>query len=347
MFDRGLYRSLLLSINIIDQIASYCNVIHRDPVFKNLLLQTEENFDFIIVEGYWNECVLPLIGVHKVPFAYITSAAACNFHFDAIDSPQAYDHFPLPAAGYFKDDMNLIQRTFNGLLNFFGLLTRHGIILSSVDRAASQLLSNQVNLTLSAKEIENQFLSLLIAKATPGIMYGSPKSANFIEAGGIHCVPSQPLPNDLECFIDDSGDAGFIIVSFGSLLRGSNMPNELKKVFIKTFARIHQKVLWKWEGGDGDLDMQVPSTVKLMSWMPQQDLLGHPKARLFITHAGLSSIEEAVYHGVPLIALPVFADQPVNAGKIHKDGYGIRLEWDNLSEDILYDAIQEILTNPK
>ncbi|XP_046442503.1 uncharacterized protein LOC124192956 isoform X1 [Daphnia pulex] len=58
--------------------------------------------------------------------------------------------------------------------------------------------------------------------------------------------------------------------------------------------------------------------------MPLQDLLGHPKIRLLITHGGLNSKQEAVYHGVPFIALPVFADQPINAQKAHDDGYAVR-----------------------
>ena len=81
--------------------------------------------------------------------------------------------------------------------------------------------------------------------------------------------------------------------------------------------------------------------------MPQVDLLGHPKIRLFITHCGLNSKQEAVYNGVPFIALPVFADQPINAQKAHDDGYAIRLDWDNLTEEILYDAIQRILFDPR
>ena len=81
--------------------------------------------------------------------------------------------------------------------------------------------------------------------------------------------------------------------------------------------------------------------------MPQQDLLGHPKIRLFITHGGLFSNQEAVYHGVPFIVFPIFADQPLNAQKAHDDGYANRLDLDDITEDILYEAIHRILTDPR
>ena len=125
------------------------------------------------------------------------------------------------------------------------------------------------------------------------------------------------------------------------------MPAEIAKIFLNTFGRLQQKIFWKWENVDWKMNIRIPSNVKLMPWLPQQDLLGHPQTRLFITHAGLSSVEEAVYHGVSLIALPVYIDQPVNADKMQKDCYGIALDWDLLSEHVFYDAIQEILNNSK
>ena len=70
-------------------------------------------------------------------------------------------------------------------------------------------------------------------------------------------------------------------------------------------------------------------------------------ARLFITHGGLFSNQEAVYHGVPFIGLPVFIDQPINVRKAARDGYAIHLSWSELTEDVLYDAIQEMLNNTK
>ena len=129
----------------------------------------------------------------------------------------------------------------------------------------------------------------------------------------------------------------------------------MRRSFISTFRRLKQRVIWKWEdetkmtfSADGDAADVLPANVKLVTWLPQQDLLGHPKARLFITHGGLCSKQEAVYHGVPLISMPVFADQFINAQKAHDDGYAIRFDWDKVAEeDALYDAIQQVLNNPR
>lgn len=151
----------------------------------------------------------------------------------------------------------------------------------------------------------------------------------------------------MESFIDGSGEAGFIIVSFGSILKGTTIPDDVRRIFLSTFARLPQRILWKWENQSYGYDEFIPDNIKLLSWLPQRDLLSHPKIRLFITHGGLLSNQEAVYHGVPFIALPVFADQPVNAQKANDDGYAIRLHWDDLTESVLYQAIQLILHDPR
>ena len=77
------------------------------------------------------------------------------------------------------------------------------------------------------------------------------------------------------------------------------------------------------------------------------DLLAHPKMRLLMTHGGLFSNQEAVYNEVPLIGFPVFGDQQHYILKAQKDGYAIHLDWRTLTDDVLYEAITEILTNPK
>lgn len=55
--------------------------------------------------------------------------------------------------------------------------------------------------------------------------------------------------------------------------------------------------------------------------MPQNDVLGHPKTRLFIGHAGLNGIFESIYHGVPMLCSPFFGDQFDNARAAKHAGF--------------------------
>ncbi|CAL0325010.1 unnamed protein product [Lupinus luteus] len=49
------------------------------------------------------------------------------------------------------------------------------------------------------------------------------------------------------------------------------------------------------------------------SWAPQIEVLGHGSIAAFLSHCGWNSILESVVHGIPMIALPLFAEQRMNA----------------------------------
>lgn len=62
--------------------------------------------------------------------------------------------------------------------------------------------------------------------------------------------------------------------------------------------------------------LQLPSNVLPIPWAPQNDILAHPATKAFVTHAGANSLYEAAYHAVPVVAIPIFADQPHNAALV-------------------------------
>jgi glucuronosyltransferase len=83
----------------------------------------------------------------------------------------------------------------------------------------------------------------------------------------------------------------------------------------------------------------------MLSWMPQNDILGHPKTKLFITHCGSNGQYEAVYHGVPMLGIPMFADQGWNCARAKNKGISLCLDLLTFTADDLYDAIRELVDN--
>ncbi|KAB0339270.1 hypothetical protein FD755_025005, partial [Muntiacus reevesi] len=92
-------------------------------------------------------------------------------------------------------------------------------------------------------------------------------------------------------------------------------------------------------------DTLGPNT-RLYKWIPQNDLLGHPKTKAFITHGGSNGIYEAIYHGVPMVGLPLFADQPHNVVHMTAKGAAIRLDLERMSTEDLLNALKEVISNP-
>lgn len=74
---------------------------------------------------------------------------------------------------------------------------------------------------------------------------------------------------------------------------------------------------------------------------------GHPNVKAFISHGGLLSTTESVYHGVPIVGIPIFGDQKMNIAKAVKQGYAVSLPFQDLNKQSLEEALNEILYNPK
>jgi UDP-glucoronosyl and UDP-glucosyl transferase len=60
-------------------------------------------------------------------------------------------------------------------------------------------------------------------------------------------------------------------------------------------------------------------------WAPQRSILAHPSLGAFLTHCGWSSLMEAMQSGVPMLALPLHLDQPLNAKLMVELGVAIEI----------------------
>ncbi|CAG7710052.1 unnamed protein product [Allacma fusca] len=99
----------------------------------------------------------------------------------------------------------------------------------------------------------------------------------------------------------------------------------------------------------------------MQCWLPNESLTGafktimdnavqilaHPNLKAFISHAGLNSLSEATYHGVPVILMPLFADQDYNGYRIQATEIGIRLEMRDINTNLMVESVSQVLNNPK
>ena len=90
---------------------------------------------------------------------------------------------------------------------------------------------------------------------------------------------------------------------------------------------------------------EVPAHIKLLDWVPQNDILAHPNMKLFITHCGANSQFEALYHAVPMLNFPFYADQPYNAKRADYKGYSRTLTMAGLNTSYLVENIQQMVYN--
>ena len=75
--------------------------------------------------------------------------------------------------------------------------------------------------------------------------------------------------------------------------------------------------------------------------------MSHKKLRLFVSHVGQNSLYEAAYRGVPLVAIPLFGDQPDNAKLVEFRGFGLSLDYQKLTADDMQSTIERVLKEPR
>ncbi|KAM9440733.1 UDP-glucuronosyltransferase 2C1-like isoform 1-T1 [Clarias gariepinus] len=170
--------------------------------------------------------------------------------------------------------------------------------------------------------------------------YPRPLLPNFKFVGGLHCKPAKPLPKEMEDFVQSSGDNGIVVFSLGSMIK--SLTKERANTIASALSRIPQKVLWRYAGEKPET--LAPNT-RIYDWIPQNDLLGHPKTKAFVTHGGTNGIYEAIYHGVPMVGLPLFDDQPDNINHMKTKGAAVMLDFIKMESRDLTRALNDVINN--
>lgn len=66
-----------------------------------------------------------------------------------------------------------------------------------------------------------------------------------------------------------------------------------------------------------------------------------------MSHGGLLGINEAVSAGVPILGIPIFADQSTNVNSLKRLGAAEILNYDEISKEVVLEKMMKILSNSR
>ncbi|XGW13459.1 hypothetical protein V3C99_000076 [Haemonchus contortus] len=193
-----------------------------------------------------------------------------------------------------------------------------------------------------------------LSRSVPALLINGERMLDFPRPLPIHISFSGELglkkpakrvdfDDDLQAILQKPSK-GLIVFSLGTVSNTTNMPQQMTKSFVGAFAKLSDyTILWRMEG---KVDEAIPlEHVHLLKWLPQKDIMKSPNMKLLIAHGGYNSFLETAQAGVPAVLMPLFADQKINAMRAQRFGIARVLDKLNLTPEIVYEAITDVLGN--
>ena len=333
-FIRTLYQQNLLTSMLAkghEILARAAALMLDDPVFIKKL--QDAKFDLMLTDPALSLGVL-LGSYLKLPMVFnVRWLNSGEGHPALAPSPVSY----VPVSGSeLHDKMDFQERTKNMLHYLYSVVEQHFIF----NPLYSDLFQRHFPPGTDLLSLQRA-ADIWLFRADFVFEFPRPTMPNVVYIGGFQCKKAKPLSAELETFMQSSGEHGVVVMSLGSYV--SALPHEVTEAIAAAFAQLPQKVVWKFAG---EKPSSLGNNTLLMKWLPQKDLLGHPKTRAFVAHGGTNGMYEAICHGVPVVGLPLLFDQFDNLLRLRVRGAARVVEVYSLTKENFLQALKDILETP-
>ncbi|XP_056610192.1 UDP-glucuronosyltransferase 1A5-like isoform X4 [Triplophysa dalaica] len=331
--DLARFQTFFISLDLLQMfiVRSAESLLFNKHLMKKL---KDYNFDAILTDPF--EPVGVIVGEYlSIPAIYMQINLPCGVDSLASKCPSPSSYVPQPLT-HFTNRMSFWQRSVNMARTLLQpMACSH--LFTRADEIASRLLQRKTSVVAIMSHAALWFMRFDFVFEFP-----RPVMPNMVMIGGMATKKPKPLSQELEEFVNGSGEHGFVVFTLGSMV--SQLPEAKARVFFEAFKQIPQRVLWRYTG---PVPEDAPKNVKLMKWLPQNDLLGHPKVKAFITHGGSHGIYEGICNGVPMVMLPLFGDQGDNVQRLVSRGVAESLSIYDLSTEKLLVALKKVITEKR
>ncbi|KAM3936657.1 UDP-glucuronosyltransferase 3A1-like [Leptodactylus fuscus] len=323
-----------LLFDVMKRFSEECHVYMTQTDILDFLKQ--QKYEIAILDAF-NPCTFLISEKLGLPYIAISAASFLNFLAVGLPSPPSY----VPTfASHLTDRMSFLERLKNTFMYFGSYMVE-----KKKEAAFRRVIDRHFPADSRPSLLDfYQKAELWLYNTDFSIEFARPLLPHVQCIGGLLAKPANAVSPDIADFIAESGEFGFIVVSLGSMI-STITKKDLLVEMNSAFANIQQKVIWRYKTSQWPDDVKLAPNVRLMDWVNQNDLLGHPKIRLLVSHGGLNSLTEAVYHGVPVLGIPLFGDQFDNLIRIKAKSMGEYIPPTEIKSENFADAIRNIVEN--
>ncbi|KAK6122958.1 hypothetical protein DH2020_043302 [Rehmannia glutinosa] len=188
-------------------------------------------------------------------------------------------------------------------------------------------LSNEIVLIKSCRGIEGKYMDYLSTLCHRKIVPTGPliTHANYQESGEY---------SEIMDWLSQKSKFSTLYISFGS---ENYLSKEQMQEMAKGLELSGVNFIWVVRSPIGSeisieetlseelLDKIKQKGIIVRKWAPQAEILAYSSVGGFMSHCGWSSITESLYFGVPVLAVPLKFDQPVNCRMAVETGVGVEV----------------------
>ncbi|XP_053219935.1 UDP-glucuronosyltransferase 1-6-like isoform X4 [Podarcis raffonei] len=341
-FASNLFRKVSFPYTILQEYQNNMYIINMFFYNCDSLLRNKEIIKYLEetqFDALFTDPALPcgvILAEHlSIPSVYFFRGFPCSLEHAICKSPNPTSYIPRCYTRY-TDQMTFIQRVINLFVNSVET-SLFKTLYNKYEDIASEFLQRDVHLPTLYRNG-----SVWLLRYDFVFEYPRPLMPNMVFIGGINCEEGKILPQEFEAMVNSSGEHGIVVFSLGSMV--SEIPMKKAMEIAEAFGTIPQTVLWRYTG---ETPPNLAKNTKLVKWLPQNDLLAHPKARAFITHAGSHGVYEGICNAVPMVLMPLFGDQMDNAKRMESRGAGVTLNVVEMTSKDLSDALKAVIYDKK
>ncbi|CAL5363382.1 unnamed protein product [Camellia sinensis] len=197
------------------------------------------------------------------------------------------------------------------------------------------------------RELEGKYIDHLSATGNQRVVPVGPLVQGIVDDENEH--------SEIIQWLNNKGESSTVFVSFGSeyfmskeeieeIAHGLELSN-VNFIWVVRFP-MGEKVEVEQVLPKGFIDRVGERGLIVEGWAPQARILAHSSTGGFASHCGWNSISESLFYGVPIVAIPMHLDQPLNAKLVEEVGVAVEVSRDingRLDREEITQALRKVV----